>query len=226
MLAFLRQMLSQTPWLWVAGSVCLGGIIHILAVFSIPLIAERDAWGRLSAISTVNQMYVLPPVTEGVAPLPMMAPDVTYAFCRFDLTQQNVLLRLVLAEATWMVAIYGRYGENFYFLTGAEARRKDLRLLLVPRERLARETVTEKTEEGEEQIIVITPSLTGIVLVHAPVRGKAFVRPIIEAMQDISCEPQKETDTQLLASDQDGDLAREQRLRARSEPRKGTRNYR
>ncbi len=226
MLGFLRQTLSKTPWLWVAGSVCFGGIIHILAVFAIPVVAERDAWARLSAISTVNQIYVLPPVTEGTAPLPMMAPDVSYAFCRFDLTKQNVLLRPVLADATWMVAIYTRYGENFYFLTGAEARRKDLRLLLVPRERLARETVTEKTEEGEEQIIVITPSLTGIVLVHAPVRGKAFAQRILEAMQDISCEPQKETDAQLLASDQEGGPARDERSRPNAEPRKGTRNYR
>lgn len=222
-----RQFLASLPWLWIAASLCFGGIIHIIAILSLPYVAERDAWARLSAISSVNQMYVLPPVTEGTAPLPMMSPDVSYAFCRFDLSQGNVLMQPDLPAATWMLAIYTRYGENFYFLTGAEAKRKELRLLLVPRERLARETVSEKTEEGEEQIIVITPSLTGIILVHAPVRSKAFIAETIDALQDITCEPQKETDAQLLASDEKGEprvLAKPPQRNVK--PRKGTRNYR
>ncbi len=43
---------------WVAGGVAAAGIIHILCVFSIPLLAERDAWGRLSAVMKPHALVV------------------------------------------------------------------------------------------------------------------------------------------------------------------------
>ncbi|MDZ4789685.1 MAG: hypothetical protein SGJ17_00500 [Hyphomicrobiales bacterium] len=217
----------KLPWLWIIAAFSLSGVIHIATVLSLPYVAERDAWARLSAISSINQFYTLPSDADN-APLPLMAPDVASAFCRFDLSQKNVLLRPYLADATWTLAIYTRYGENFYVITGAEARRKDLRLLLVPRERLARETVTEKTEEGEDQIIVITPSDTGIALMHAPVRSGDFLNSTATALNQTTCEPQKETDAQLLASGaQDKVLPTSTPVQNPAKKnRKGTRSYR
>ncbi len=216
----------KLPWLWIVAAVSLSGVIHIAAVLSLPYVAERDAWARLSAISSPNQFYVLPSDAEN-APLPLMAPDVASAFCRFDLTEKNVLLRPYLPDATWTLAIFTRYGENFYVITGAEARRKDLRLLLVPRERLARETVSEKTEEDEEQIIVITPSETGVALMHAPIRSGDFMTSTAAALNLTTCEPQKPTDAQLLASGAPEVVAPPPVAPpARRKNRRGTRNYR
>jgi uncharacterized membrane protein len=225
----LQQLLGviktvKVPWMALLAVASLSGVIHIGVVLSLPYVAERDAWTRVAAISSANQFYVLP--AGGEAPLPMMAPDVNYAFCRFDLTQKNVLLRPSLPDATWMLAIYTRHGENFYVISGAEAKGRDLRLLLVPRDRIARETVSEKTEEGDDQIIVITPSLTGIALVHAPVRGRDFLAPTAEALQRTTCEPQKETDAQLLASGGAEKAPPPVEQAPPQKRRKGTRNYR
>lgn len=222
---FSSAKLAKLPWLWLVAALSLGGVIHILAVLSVPYLAERDAWSRLSAISSPNQIYVLP-IGESPAPLPFTAPDIGYAFCRFDLSQKNVLLRPNLPDTTSMLAIYTRYGENFYFLTGAESKGKDLRLLLVPRERLARETVTEKTEEGDDQIIVITPSLTGIVLIYVPIRGKEFSAAATNALQAATCEPQKETEAQLLAGIGEESRPAEPPPAEKKKPRRGVRSYR
>jgi uncharacterized membrane protein len=179
----------RTLWPWLLASVFCAGIIHILTVFGVPYVATRDAWARLSQISDINRMNVLP-VAASETPLPFMAPDIAYAFCRFDLNQNNVLIETGLGDSTWSIAVSTRYGENFYFITGAEAKRRSLRLLLVPRSRLAEEASTELTEEGEEQIIVIVPGMEGLVMLRAPIRGPSFAADTVAALQNAKCQRQ------------------------------------
>ena len=160
-------------WPWLLASIFCAGIIHILAVFGVPYLASRDAWARLSEISEENRINVLS-VAASDTPLPFMAPDIAHAFCRYDLTNNNVLVKTSLGDGTWSIAVSGRHGENFYFISGAEAKRRELRLLLVPRSRLAEEVSTERSEEGDEQIIVITPGMEGWWCCRAPIRGPEF----------------------------------------------------
>ncbi len=181
----------RTYWPWLVASFFCAGIIHILTVFGVPYVASRDAWARLSAVSDQNRMVVLS-VAASETPLPFMAPDIAYAFCRFDLTNQNLLVHTSLGDPSWSIAVSTRYGENFYFITGAEAKRLELRLLLVPRVRLAQEASTERSEEGEEQIIVITPGMSGLVVLRAPIRGPSFAADTVSALQNAKCTPLRE----------------------------------
>ena len=185
-------------WPWMLAVIFCAGFIHVLAVFGIPYVASRDAWARLSTISAENQLYLLP-IASPDTPLPYMAPDVAYAFCRFDLTTRNVMLQTEIGDASWTIAVSGRHGENFYFISGAEAKRRELRLLLVPRARLSEEASTERSEEGDEQIIVITPEMNGIVVIRAPVRGPSFANDTINALQSAQCQPVIEPDPNVVA---------------------------
>jgi uncharacterized membrane protein len=203
----IREVLRSLPpipwhkisWLWVMAAVSLAGIIHVVAVLVLPYVAERDGWARLSTVSPVNQMTVLNPSGNGKIPLPFMAPDVVYATCRFDLSEKNVAVKMNFLDPTWMLAVYTRYGENFYVMFGADAKVKDARLLLVPQERLAQETVSDQNEEGDDQVLVISPTLTGVVMIQAPVRGDVFMPATGEALKSAVCEPQKPTDARVLA---------------------------
>ncbi|MEJ2116497.1 MAG: hypothetical protein P8Y67_04310 [Alphaproteobacteria bacterium] len=183
---WLKELRSMWPWL-VAAVFC-GGVIHVVAVLALPYLAKRDAWARLSEISDTNQMYLLP-VAQPNPPLPYMAPDVAYAFCRFDLTKNNVQIQAALGDSAWNVAISGRYGDNFYFVSGAEAKRREWRLLIVPRARLAEEASTEQSEEGEKQRIVISPGMTGVIMVQAPLRGPSFADDTLDALRKTACVP-------------------------------------
>ena len=188
-------------WPWLLASIFCAGVIHVLTVFGVPYLATRDAWSRLSALSDENQLYLLP-IAAADTPLPFMAPDIAYAFCRFDLTTKNVSLQTELGDGSWSIAVSGRHGENFYFISGAEAKRRELRLLLVPRARLSEEVSTERSEEGDEQIIVISPNLTGIVVIRAPVRGASFAEDTIRLLQSAQCKPVIEQDPNVLAADE------------------------
>jgi uncharacterized membrane protein len=193
-------MLIRGFWPWALAAIFCAGIIHVGTVFGVPYLASRDAWSRLAAVSDQNQLYILPLATSDM-PLPFMAPDVAYAFCRFDLTTNNVSLQSDLGDASWSIAVSGRQGENFYFISGAEAKRRQLRLLLVPRSRLSEEASTERSEEGDEQIIVITPTTTGVAVIRAPVRGPSFADDTINALQTAQCQQVIEPDPNVVASE-------------------------
>lgn len=188
-------------WPWAAGAVFAAGAIHILTIFAMPHLARKDAWARLSEISGENQMYVLPAAEAGEPdpPLPLMSPDLGYAFCRFNLRESNVVVRAEFSEPAWNVSVYTRHGENFYLITGADARRKELRLLITPRDRLSEEASTEETEEGEEQIIIISPSQEGVVMVRAPIRGASYRERTFAALRKVTCDPAPTPEAELLA---------------------------
>jgi len=177
----------KISWFTIAAGLVAGGVIHIAAVLGAPYLAEQDGWGRLSNISSTNQLYVLPPGAPELVPLPMAAPDIGYAFCRFDLTEGNVVFESVVPSRIWSAAMHTRYGENFYVITGADIQRDRIRMLLVPRERLAEEASTDISERGEEQIIVISPSMRGTITVRVPNRGRPFTPRTIAALQAAQC---------------------------------------
>jgi len=177
----------KISWFTIASGLVAGGIIHIAAVLGAPYLAQQDGWGRLATISSTNQLYVLPPGSPELVPLPTAAPDIGYAFCRFDLTNGNVVFESVIPSRVWSAAMHTRYGDNFYVISGADIQRDRIRMLLVPRERLAEEASTDVTDRGEEQIIVISPSLEGTITVRVPSRGKAFSQRIIAALEQARC---------------------------------------
>jgi uncharacterized membrane protein len=174
---------------WVIGGIVAAGIIHILCVFSIPMLAERDAWARLSSVMAPN---VLVAGNGKSGPLlPFTPPDVVSAYCRFDLSANNVVVKSPLPEAAWSLTLSARSGENFYVVTGADAKKPEVRLLILRQDRLPEEASTEKTEEGDDQNIIVSPSETGIVAIRAPLRGESFRSAVMDELKKARCEVQK-----------------------------------
>jgi len=177
----------RISWFTIAAGLVAAGVIHIAAVLGAPYLARQDAWGRLARISELNQIYVMPPGAPEVMPLPLAAPDIGYAFCRFDLSESNVVFESTISGPIWSAAMHTRHGENFYVISGADIQRDRIRMLLVPRERLALEASAEISARGEEQIIVISPEMQGTITVRIPNPGKPFAKQTITALQSGQC---------------------------------------
>lgn len=171
----------------ILAGIMMGCVLHIIAVFSLPYIAEKDAWTRLSLSLKTNEMAL---ADENEIRLPFSWPDVVHAYCILDLSARNVVVTTPLLDATWSVAVSTEQAENFYLITGADAKRNTIRLLIVPRARLAQEESTERSEDGEEQNIVIAPSMRGVVAIRAPLRGESFRARTIEALKSAKCQEQ------------------------------------
>lgn len=173
-------------WIFAIAGVVAGGVIHILCVLGIPPLAEHDAWSRLSASLKPNTLVV----ADGKAApnLPFTLPDVVTAYCIFNLRERNLAVRSPLPEAPWSLAISTPAGENFYLVTGADAKKSEVRLLLIRRDRLSDEASTERTEEGEEQTIVVSPTDRGVIVIRAPLRGESFRAQAMSELQKAKCE--------------------------------------
>jgi uncharacterized membrane protein len=174
---------------WIFGGIVAGGILHILVVFGIPRLAERDAWSRLSASAKPNTLFIVD--DKSPARLPFTSPDVVTAYCLLDLTQYNVVVKSPLVEGPWSLSVSTRSGENFYLVTGLDAKKPEARLLIIPRGRLSEEASTERTEEGDEQNIVVSPAPMGIVAIRAPLRGESFRGQTMAELKKARCEVQK-----------------------------------
>jgi uncharacterized membrane protein len=173
---------------WMLAGVVAAGVFHIIIVFSIPSLATRDAWARLTASSPANTLILAD--GKRARPLPFTPPDVVSAYCLYDLSQYNVIVRAPLPEAPWSLSVSTRGGENFYLVTGADAKKPEVRLLILRRDRLPEEASTEKTAEGDDQNIVVSPSETGIIAIRAPLRGESFREKTLEELRKAQCEVQ------------------------------------
>ena len=96
-----------------------------------------------------------------------------------------------LPEAAWSIGVSTRGGENFYVVTGADAKKADTRILIIPRNRLAQEASTEKSDEGDDQNIIVSPTTTGIIAIRAPLRGESFREQAADFLKQARCEVQK-----------------------------------
>jgi uncharacterized membrane protein len=112
------------------------------------------------------------------------------AYCLFDISERNVIVRSPLSDGPWSLAVSTPSGENFYLVTGADSKRSEARLLLIRRDRLAEETATEKTEEGDDQNIVIAPSDTGFIVIRAPIQGESFRAQALSDLKKARCDLQ------------------------------------
>jgi uncharacterized membrane protein len=173
---------------WILGGLVAGGIIHLLCVFGIPVLAEHDAWSRLSASLKPNTLVIADGKT--LSPLPYATPDEITAYCLFDLSERNLVVQAPLPEAPWSLGIWTRSGENFYVVTGADAKKSEARLVLIRRDRLSDEASTEKTDDGDDQNIVVSPSDAGVVAIRARLRGESFRAQAMSELKKARCELQ------------------------------------
>jgi len=99
-------MRVRIPGLYIVLGLVLAGIIHIIAVLTLPMLAPKNAHARLAALGPANNMIELPAAAPGRQVMPMMAPDVRYAFCRFDLANGPVRLKAAVPDDLWLIALY------------------------------------------------------------------------------------------------------------------------
>ena len=153
------------------------------------MLAPRNAQARLAALGPANTMIELPPASPGQQAMPMMAPDVRYAFCRFDLTNGPIRLRAAIADELWLIALYTPEGENFYTVAGADMKRPQLDLIIAAADQTVEEAGVDAPESSDEVLVVNAPVTEGIALIRAPLAGPSRAARAESALKATSCGP-------------------------------------
>jgi uncharacterized membrane protein len=182
-------MRVNLPGLYIALCVVLAGLIHVVAVLTLPMLAPRDAQARLAALGPANTMIQLPVAAPGRQVMPMMAPDVRYAVCRYDLSEGPVRLRARIADGLWLIAFYTPLGENFYAVSGADMKRSEVDLIIATTDQTVAEVGVDSTEAFDNVVVVSSPVVEGIALIRAPLAGPSRGAEAERALKATHCGP-------------------------------------
>lgn len=177
----------RTFWLAIPAAILLAGVIHVAAVLGMPHLAPSNAWERLAALVETNEVLVLPVAAPEHQSLPLMAPDVRYAVCRFDITEGPVRLNTPILEDFWMIAFYTAAGENFYTISGAELKRDKIEFVISTKKEAIFEVGANILDDIDDLVVVASPERTGIAVIRAPLAGPSYAARTDDAMQKISC---------------------------------------
>jgi uncharacterized membrane protein len=181
--------LRRIRWQLLAIALVFGGIVHILATLVVPRLTMASAWHRLAPKLPVNRMVVQPLATPGTQPLPFIGPDTRFAFCRYDLSQGPMVLTATLPEKGWSIGLYSTDGDNFFSITAQEQRRTDVRLTLTPpAERLLGIFNWGRSVDATLSDVVV-PRVEGLVVIRAPIRGRAYQSETEAVLGSARCTP-------------------------------------
>jgi uncharacterized membrane protein len=180
-------MQLRVPLLYVLLCLVLAGLIHIAAVLALPSLAPTSAWERLVTLGPANMMIQLPALTPGHEIMPMMAPDVRYAFCRFDLRRGPVRLKGAVPSDLWMVAFYTPQGDNFYTVSGVDMKSAQLDLVIAKADQPVVEAGVDAPEESDEVFVVKSPVEQGIAMIRAPLSGPSRAPSAEDALRATAC---------------------------------------
>ncbi|MGH1352584.1 MAG: DUF1254 domain-containing protein [Methyloligellaceae bacterium] len=180
------KWLKADNWKWVIATIVIAGIVHILAVLNLPSLAPKSAWFRLRNDVPVNKMLLLAKLDEKPSLLPMMAPDVRYAICRYDLSKGPVTIRSKIPNALFSVAAYDQLGQNFYVITGASLQREELYLVVTQNSNTAEEEVSA-SEKSDDVVVINSAGSKGVLLLRAPIAGPAYELQTEELLKNATC---------------------------------------
>lgn len=177
----------RLPWLVLPAALLLGGVIHVAAVLSMPHLAPRSAWHRIAALGEANEMHVLPAASPAHQSFPLMAPDIRYAVCRYDIREGPVRLSTQILNDVWMIAFYTPDGENFYTISGGELKRDKIEFIISTKSEAIFEIGAGILDDIDDLVVVPSPVREGIVVIRAPLAGPHHAERTELALKRGSC---------------------------------------
>ncbi len=177
----------KPSWYAVLAVLILAGAIHVVAVLSLPHLAQKTGWTRLSALSKPNRIVILPTASPSNQAIPLMAPDVRYAFCRYDLDAGPVRLESQILDELWLIAFYTPHGDNFYTISGGDIQRDKIEIIISSQADQIFDTGDDPDEEKENVVIVNVPEKHGVVLIRAPLPSASYAARTEDALRQATC---------------------------------------
>jgi uncharacterized membrane protein len=177
-----------------ATALVTAGVLHIAITLALPATAhwfgKGAAFHRLKFQLETNRMKAFSVEASAGAPLlPFLSPDMSYAFCRYDVSAGPVAVSAVLPDVGWSLALYTPQGDNYYAAPGQSGRTTDVNFLIVAAsDRLI--NLTPGVRRADVDATQVTsPQREGLIVVRAPYRGIAFEAATRAALAKASCQP-------------------------------------
>ena len=178
----------RISWFAIILAVIIAGLIHIATVLGLPQIAPRNAWNRLSSLAEPNKLVVLPAASPAHQSLPLMAPDMRYAFCRYDVARGPVRISTRIIDELWMIAFYRPSGANFYTISGGDINREKIEIIISTESNALLDTETDALYDSDDVVVVTAPENSGLAVIRVPLAGVSYAERAEQALRQARCD--------------------------------------
>jgi uncharacterized membrane protein len=150
----------------IIAGVLLGLIVHLVSVLALPRIATQDAYSRLSPITKLNAVSVLPPADPANTLMPFLDPALAVAVCRYDLSSGSLKLTVPVSQAYTSVSFYTRNEVAYYAINDRSAGKKVIELDLMT-ETQHNDLPEDEDVTAADRLIIDSPTTTGLIVLKA-----------------------------------------------------------
>jgi uncharacterized membrane protein len=162
------------------------GIVHIVVLFLLPSMTDRDAWSRLSGAGDLYQTVPLDRQRGPGRVLRAKDPLFEAVACRFNLDDGGVHLRAAGHVPFWSMSIYDRSGRNIYSFNDRTAMEGELDVVVVTPLQMV-ELRKDLPKTLEKSVFVEADIGEGIVVARSFVPDESW-RPVIAAyLSGLAC---------------------------------------
>jgi uncharacterized membrane protein len=178
----------RISWFAVLLALIIAGLIHIATVLGLPQVAPRNAWTRLSSLAEPNKLVLLPAASPAHQSLPLMAPDMRYAFCRYDVTRGPVRIAAPIIDELWIIAFYRPNGANFYTISGGDINRENIEIIISTENNALLDAETEALYDNDDVVVVTAPENVGLAVIRVPLAGISYAERAEQALRKARCD--------------------------------------
>ncbi|SJZ65696.1 DUF1254 domain-containing protein [Consotaella salsifontis] len=170
-------------------------IVHIAVILTIPHVAERDAWGRLSGLGDLWKVIQIDGATgtvagvrEGPEHFAFLDPAFAIASCRFALGDGPAHLYSPEKTDFWSASVYDRQGNNRYSISDRSAVGGAFDLIVGTPDQLL-ESRVNSADQDETQIPVEADFSEGYVILRALIEHESERASVNAFSRSMHCEP-------------------------------------
>jgi uncharacterized membrane protein len=182
--------------LWLLALLFVAGLVHIVSVFALPELAQKDAYSRLSALTQPGHLSLLPAPLPGQEYAPFEDPALVQGVCLYDLDRGALEFSAdITGDGLLTFSFRTRTGRVFYSMTDKAASHGKIDVLVLTPKQLEAVEADDDEEELPQELRLTAPEKKGFVLINALAAfpsERANIEALVKSMNcDITGETEK-----------------------------------
>lgn len=154
--------------LWLLGVLAIAGITHIVAVFTLPELAAKDTYARISELAKPGQLTNLPPSSSDRQLMPFADPAMVQSVCPFDLSQGGFRLHADVEGSKLLTFSFRTAaGQVFYSMTDLAAQQGKIDVVVLTAAQLEIIEAGDDEDDPSQDLRLVAPEPHGFVFVSA-----------------------------------------------------------
>lgn len=171
----------KTWFIWIAATLTLAAVFHILTIFGLPYaIMDRAMAGIASSAGGVNAPVYPERASAASRGIVRPSPDLLYTACVYDVSEQPVRLTSPVPDTYWSLSVFASNTDNFFVVNDRQVASDRIEIVLAPE--------GSPAANGDVPVI-IAPTTRGIVLFRSLITSDDSRTEIDVLRRQAHCEP-------------------------------------